>query len=71
VDKPVDTFLEFDECSKIRDISDLSVDLRADREFNIDHVPRIVAKLLHSEADTFFLSVDTQDLDVYLFSFME
>src|SRR6266478_7414874 len=55
MDEALDSFLQFDEHTEVRDRADLAVDLGVERVALSHAVPRIIAQLLDSQAYAFVL----------------
>src|SRR4051812_43944459 len=65
VDQAFDARLQFDERAVVGDVGDAAFEPRADRELDLDALPRIVQQLLHAERDAVGLVVDLDDLDLH------
>ncbi len=66
VDHAVDALLELDERAVRREVADLALDLRADREAVLHRVPRIRLRLADAERDLLVLDVHGQNDDLHL-----
>src|SRR3954453_12821107 len=65
VDQAFDARLQFDERAVVGDVGDAALEPRADRELDLDPVPRIVQQLLHAERDAVGFVVDLDDLHLH------
>ena len=66
-----DAGLDLDERAVGNEVDDLAFDLRPDRVFGFDLVPRVGQLLLESEAHAFLLAIDVEDDHVDVLSHLE
>jgi hypothetical protein len=62
VDQALDAGLQLHEGAVVGDVGHAAMELRADRIFGLDALPRILEELLHAERDAVRLVIDLDDL---------